>query len=327
MKQYTIETRNKIYTFYNDRYKLKPSTRGWYRFDCFNCGGDYTMGINLKQSKLHCFKCGFYVSPAEGIRQLMRFDTMHQVWNLLKEYEVDSNYKETEDKIVESKPVKLPKSFKLLYKLKQDSLLGNIAANYLVKTRGFSLSKLSQAGVGYCISGKYAGYIIFPYYANGKLIFYQGRKFTEFGTKMKNPPLEEFGVGKSQVIYNQDALFLYKRTYCVESITNALTLGDKAFAISGKSASSEQIQTILKSPCEEIVIILDKDAIDKAIELALILCDYKKIKIVFMPTDDDVNAIGRKKTMQLIKKSKWVNYREIFKLKLEYGSQSILTYN
>lgn len=331
MKQYNNEVKNKIFTYFNNKFKLKESTKGFYRLDCNVCHGYNTMGINFGSNSLHCFKCEHHSNPATMIMEIEQFDNYNQVWNLLNTYENLGPLHNFENTNILKDPkydtVSLPKSFRPIIQLEQNSILGKAAIKYLKNKRGFSIKKLSHNGVGYCTNGEYAGYVIFPFIALGQLRFFQGRKFTEIGTKMKNPPMEDFGIGKSELIYNEDALYIYKTVFLVESVTNALTLGDKAIAILGKSISPQQLNTIIKSPCENIIIILDEDAKDKSIKTAMALNPFKKCKIIFMPKDKDVNDLGKKETLKLVKESKYLNYSNIIELYIDNESPSIHTYN
>ena len=147
------------------------------------------------------------------------------------------------------------------------------ARSYL-RGRGFSAFNLSYRGIGYCDSGEYFGYIILPYYQQGQLIYYQTRNFLGNGPKFKNPRVEDFGIGKTQLMFNADALALFTKIYLVESVTNSLTIGEKAVGILGKKISDYQFSAILRSPIEEIVIGLDDDALKEAIELAMRFVNY-----------------------------------------------------
>lgn len=321
MKQHTSNIKAKLFNYFNQRLKLKKSTKGWYRCDCYYCGGNFTFGLNLEKTKAHCFKCGEAKRPLELLMDIENFDKLQDAYkliNLQEEYERYDGHLSTSK--VEYETLDLPPSFKILG-TGGDSLLGKSALNY-VKKRKFNPDKLALKGVGYCTEGDYCGYLVFPIYRKGELIFFQGRKFTGSGPKMRNPPEEDFGIGKTQIIYNADALYIYNRVRLVESITNAETIGDTAIAILGKSISQKQLSEIIGSPCEEIVIILDKDAWDKAIDLAMQLVNYKRVKVVIPPTEQDVNDVGKKVAKEWEKEAKWVTYSELFRMKLNYADTS-----
>lgn len=287
------------------------------------------MAIKLEESKVKCFACETHKDPIRVLMDIENFETYSQGWQFLKIQQEYEAYERVvaERKIVKVKKLKLPEGFRLISM--GDDIMGVAARHYLEKKRGFNITKLALAGVGYCVSGEYAGYIIFPYYKHGRLIYFQGRLYMGPGTKMKNPIGEEFGVGKSNIIYNEDALFIYNRINVLESITNCLTLGNNSIGINGKSISDYQLSKLIQSPCQYVVIILDPDAIDKAFALAMKVAPYKKVKVVIMPNNCDVNDKGRSFTRKLIKETPYQNYMELFRenLKLKSGdAQPINTY-
>ena len=187
-----------------------------------------------------------------------------------------------------------------------------------MRKRGFNILSLSMQGIGYCTTGDYAGMIIFPFYKNSKLIYFIGRRFLAMGeNKFKNPDVETLGIGKSEIIYNEDALGIYQKIYVVESVINALTIGPNAIAIMGKSISGIQLSKILRSPCKQIVIGLDPDAYSHAIKLAFKLVDTKKCKLLKFPENKDVNNLGRKWVKDKEKKTPISNYNQLLVLKAE----------
>lgn len=328
MKQYNKSIKGKLLSYFKQRLRIKPSTKGYWRCDCKLCGGTYSMGINLDNSKVLCFKCGERLSPVKLLMFLENFTLINQAYKFLsiqQEYE----YYESNSRLIRKyKAVKLPDGFRSL--MDGNDLIGRAARHYMRK-RGFNIEELSLKGVGYCIKGEYFGYIIFPFYIKGELVYFQGRIFMGDGPKMKNPPDEAFGIGKSQVIFNQDALYIYTRAFIVESITNALTLGDAGAAIQGKTISNNQMSSIIFSPCEKAVIILDPDAYKEAVEMAMGIVNYKKVKVVKLPDqmkiegkmrDVDVNAIGKKKTLEFVKAHEYKRYMELFRLKLNLNGKT-----
>lgn len=320
MKQYNESIRGKLFEYFEKRLSVKPSTGGWYRSDCFYCGGKFTMGINLLKSYVHCFKCGEKVNPIQLLMDMEGFEEFVQARNFLNlaaEYEKYQDFKS--DKKVEKKQISLPPGFHSIDDV--EDRIGKSAQRYLRK-RGFSIKKLATLGVGYCNSGEYLGYIVWPYYQNGNLVFFQGRKFMDLGPKMKNPEKGQFGVGKTEVIYNIDALFIYNICYIVESITNANTLGDRACATSGKTFSRWQFNVFYKAPCKGYIFLLDEDAYDIAIKQAMQLVHHKRVKVVQMPKDKDVNDLGKKKTLKLIKSTPWQTYSDLLRIKIKLDEKN-----
>lgn len=313
--RYNKSIRGKLYRYFMQRLDLKESTKGYIRGNCPYCGSNFTFGINVEYRKVNCFKeCGFDTDPIKVLMFLEGFQELKEVHNFLSiQQEYDSYNPTQSNKPREVVELKLPEEYVPI--MLGDSILSKAARNYL-QGRGFKLSTLMLQGVGYCLQGEYEGYIIFPFYEQGKLTFFQGRRFAGSGPKMKNPPEETFGIGKTQVIYNQDALFMYDEIRLVESITNALTLGETAIASLGKKLSRNQITRIIKSPCERITILLDPDAIKESIMLAMELSNYKKVRLVYWEGNEDVNDLGKKETLKRIKDFTFERYSYYNKLRL-----------
>lgn len=315
--KYNKSIRGKLFRYYKQRLGIKLSTKGWYRSNCPYCGGNYCFGINFTGYKTKCFKCEETSNPIATLMHMEGFETQNQVWAMLKLEQEYDGYEDSAGpvRLVKSQVI-LPESFKLI--ITPDGFIGKAAQRYMTKKRGFDLTKLAMQGVGYCTEGKYTGYIIFPFYRKTELVFFQGRLFIGDGPKMQNPGNEEFGIGKTSIIYNHDALFIYDRINIVESITNALTLGDNTIAILGKSISPYQLAWLMRSPATHYTILLDDDALIKATELAMTLCPYKQVRLVKMPKGKDVNDLGKKATVKLMKLNKFYGYegyRKFFKIK------------
>lgn len=315
MIAYSKSIKGKLYYYFKQRLSTKQSTKGFMRTDCIFCGGKFTLGINTEKNMVHCFKlCRPATTCMQLLMEVEKFETYQQAKAFLQiQQEYEAYDGGTPDKIVEQKQVVLPESFTLI--TQGQSIYGRSARGYL-KGRGFDLIKLAMAGVGYCTDGDYEGYIIFPFIKKGKVVFFQGRRYLGNGPKMKNPDYEAFGIGKSKLIYNEDALFMYNTIYGVESITNSLTLGDNSVGFLGKKLSPYQLSRIISSPCKRAIIVLDDDAIKEAYELAMDIVNYKKTKVVKMPFEQDVNDIGRIQTIRLARATEWGRYQDFNKAKL-----------
>lgn len=308
---YNNQTNDQLATYFMDKLGVRPTSTGWLRRGtCPSCEADGKFGVNIWLNRTNCFKCGYHPRPKDLVMKLEDLDSYNDFNNYIGTFD-GTELLDRPVELIKQKFGNLPESYKLIGI--SDSRYGKMAEKYL-KGRGFDITELMLKGVGYCTSGKYRGRIITPFYEDGKIVYFNARKFMDVGDKHKNPSMEDFGIGKSLLIYNVDSLKIYKRTYLVESATNALTLGDRAFALGGKTASQYQISKIIKSPTEEVVIILDLDAYWDSLKLALKLAPHKKVRVVKMPTKDDVNDYGKKKTLKVMKKSKILSYKEVYRL-------------
>ena len=64
------------------------------------------------------------------------------------------------------------------------------------------------------------------------------------------------GLGKQFIIFNHDALEMYRSVFICEGALNALTIGDRAIATMGKAISAFQVNELLKSQCERFIYIV-----------------------------------------------------------------------
>lgn len=146
----------------------------------------------------------------------------------------------------------LPDEYLPLY---HDSFYGERCRLYW-KERGLSIDKLIDKGWGYCEEGKYKYRTIIPYKVLGKSVYFQARSFMNQTPKYLFP--SEPLIGKSDLVYNQDALYRYDWGFMVEGAVDAECVGDNCIALGGWKLSSAQIDLIRKSKWKELHIIPDK---------------------------------------------------------------------
>jgi DNA primase len=161
------------------------------------------------------------------------------------------------------------------------------------------------------------GYLILPFYSQGRLTYFNARLVIGNGPRYNNPPKSVTGLGKEFLIYNVDALELYNQIYICEGVFNALTMGERAIATMGKSISRYQVNLLIKCPAKRFILLLDPDAKKQSIDLALKLVNFKSVKVVYLPEGKDANDIGRKEVMKLVWKTRYQDYQDLIKLKNE----------
>lgn len=327
------------YTYFNNNYNLKKTSRGWYAFKCPLCNeleNRRKIAVNFGYGVVKCWICGYkdtivdFVAETEGIdynkaRQTLR-DCQASMVNL-------DEIQEAGDKIYSE--VELPYGFKSL--LEGEGIMGVRARNYL-SSRGFNLKELDRMGVGYCnealpevLKGEqedYFGYIIIPFKSRGKLIYYIGRDYIGNFLRYKNPPKELFNVGKGDLVFNEDALYLYDEVFILEGWADAVTIGREATSTQGWSLSAIQKGKYLTSEAEILTLVPDGGVDGKgipfyilALELALEFSEHKKVKVVNLNKQldgKDVNAMGRDKFMEIYKDCKVLDANEIMMEILDY---------
>jgi len=313
MARYNNQFKGRLKAYLIKRLGMFDYKHGWMKGNCPSCEKEFKFGVNISLNRTNCFVCGYSPSPLDMVMDLEGLHTYAETLDFLDHGDFEGyEFKEVKVELKERIDVYLPDGFRLLSLGK--SQLARSARNYISK-RGFDIKKMSRKGWGYSNSEKYFGYIIIPFYSHNKLIYFNARNYMSTGPRYNNPDTDVTGVGKSMIWYNKDAFYMYKQVYILEGAFNAETLGDKATASGGKFVSRYQINDIIKSPVERIVIVLDPDAIDKAVDLALKLVDYKRVKVVILPDGEDANSLGKKETMKHIYKVRYQNRQDLIKLK------------
>lgn len=310
-------TKNKLYQYVTQNLGMRQYVRGWLKGDCPSCGRIDKFGVNLSLNRTNCFVCGYHPTPITLVADVEGLSSISDSLQYLNVFE-GLRYLEPQVERVERKPIYLPEGYVNI--AMGNSTLSNIMRKYVIK-RGFDVGEVSLKGWGYCNKGDYFGYLILPFYTGGKLTYFNGRLVVGSGPKYRNPQIEEFGIGKSLILYNADALAIYDEVYLLEGIFNADTLGDNAIATGGKNISDYQISLINKSPIKRIIVVLDPDAAINSIKVGLKMAFHKEVKLVIWDGDKDVNDLGRKRSLKKVNKASWLTYNEILKLKHEKDSK------
>ena len=310
----TNQFKSRLKTYFIKRLGAFEYRRGWMKLPvCPYCHRELKMGVNLSMYRTNCFRCNEHPNPSQLVMDIEGFDTYHELINFLNSGKFDElEFHEEKVELAEAKPLYLPEGFRIL-NLGQSQVAKSIRG--YVKSRGFVISELSKHGVGYATKGAYFGYLIIPFYYRGQLRYYNARNVIGKGPRYNNPDKDITGLGKQFIIFNHDALEMYRSVFICEGALNALTIGDRAIATMGKAISAFQVNELLKSQCERFIILLDPDAKEYAINLALKLVAYKKVKVVFLPDGKDVNDLGRSQTLKLVYATRYQSYQELISIR------------
>jgi DNA primase len=264
---------HKVYTYFIERFVLsKPSPKMWYAFDCPFCGGHKKCAVSFQAMYVKCWKC----TAASGVSdfvQTIEGCNYHEARVLLNSMRTSSLSIEliadTGIEITGTSDVTLPNGWQSI--LDGVGSLGDRARRALEK-RGFNLEVLDFKGFGYCnqhyvpAEGEdkataskrdFFGYIIVPFKKDGILAYYIGRDFVGNTMRYKNPPSDWVGIGKSDVIYNEEALHLYKSIEIVEGWSDAEYLGVSGTATLGWNMSNTQLSKYFKSTAKKFTFIPD----------------------------------------------------------------------
>jgi hypothetical protein len=292
--------------------------RDWYRVPtCPFCGREEKLGVNYNNNRAHCFRCEYDESLLQAVMDIEGIPSLTATVKFLKDIDI-SKIKLKPYIPVPEREVVLPNGFRILSR--GYSRMGEMARNY-VRNRGFDVIALSRMGVGYTIDSesKYWGYLIVPFHRDGEVVYFQTRKYFGNGPKFNNPTYEDFGVGKTQILYNEKALKRFRELHLVESWTNGWTMGENFVSLSGKVLSPKQKELIIRSKAKVINIMLDLDAWDYAMDIAFELIDFKRLRVIRFQDDRDVNELGRSNVNSLVDQSPILTkFGEVIMLKNKY---------
>lgn len=310
----TNHFKSKLYTYFVKRLGAYPYRHGWLKVPiCPYCGREKKMGINLSLFRCNCFRCNAHPSPTQLIMDVEHLDTYSELLKFLDQGDFNElTFKEEKYELQESKPVYLPEGFVNISSGK--SQLSKSIRSY-VRNRGLKIPDLSRMGVGYVTSGPLFGYLIIPFTYHGKLIYYNARRVIGNGPRYNNPTKDITGLGKEFIIFNKDALEMYRTIYICEGAINAMTMGPQGIATMGKAISQYQFNEMVKSPAERFIILLDPDATHYAINLGLKLVNFKKVKVIILPEGKDCNDLGKSKVMRLVYETRYQTYQDLIQLR------------
>ena len=314
----------KAYTYFKNRFVMRKSTNGFFIFNCPFCirDDDKKHAVNFGWERTKCWKCGFagyitdFVQDYEGVDYFRAKDIIHNETASAVDLEIFENI------VVETKrsDLALPTGFNSI--LSGEGTLGIRARNYLEK-RGFDLAVLDQIGFGYCREHAedkkedYFGYIIVPFKRRGQLQYFIGRDYTGNWLRYKNPSTETFGIGKEEIIFNEDALELSSINFIAEGWSDAMTMGRAGTSTQGWSMSTIQKDKYFKSSAGKFIFLPDIGESEQgtsfykqAVKLALEFIDHKECVVIdfqsagYEQYGKDVNEFGKQRVLDLIKKTK-----------------------
>lgn len=303
---------------------LRPSTHGWYDGVCPLCADmklAVTFEYNLVKCWKGCFNRQFIIDFMQDIEGVRRFEA----YEILESYDskpLDYTYVKGQ---VEVSEVALPAGYQSL--LRGEGVIGDRARNYLAG-RGFNLTHLDNLGVGYCNEEhedkqkNFFGYIIIPLKSKGKLSYFLARDFMDNFPRYKNPPRDWFGVGKSQFLFNEEALYMQDKIYLTEGWADAATMGEQGVSYQGLVVSKYQSSAIISSQVKEVVIVPDIGAYKDGLLQAEKLYKHTPVKVLDLSQHrrrgKDINEIGPEIVIGEEKRTEHITWKSLYK-QLRHG--------
>lgn len=154
-------------------------------------------------------------------------------------------------------PVPLPDSFRRIPYRKQRGP-GSLIRSYIINRRGFTYDDIDRFGVGYIEDPEHEayGYAIFPFWVNGRCVYWQGRRVFGHGPKSYNPPSST----KKSLLYGYDQAVSRKLGFIAEGPFDVWAWGAGGLGLTGVTLHPAQLRALCLMRFEKIIVCLDADA-------------------------------------------------------------------
>lgn len=264
---------------------LHYPNRGQISFNCPVCDDDrnkHNLEVNYVDNVYKCWSCGDSEGTHGPLGKLFdKYGNKKQkkLYQVLKPETVVKREKP-------KKQLKLPEGFTLFKDSSPVYPVRKAAINYL-HNRGITDYMIEKYQIGFCDKGDHAGRIVIPSYdIKGELNYYIARSWNPMSrAKYKNPEAE-----KDKIIFWENLIDWNKDIYLVEGAFDGLFL-ENSIPMLGKHMSELLFNTIYKKAKGDVIICLDADAWQNAVNLYHELHGgelWGRIKLVKLPDEKDI---------------------------------------
>jgi hypothetical protein len=257
--------------------KKHNESKGQIAFDCPACAidkgmpqgdGKGNLEVNYNKGVFRCWSC-HHTNHMHGYvpKLIKRFGNKE----LLKEYLILKPESALEVETVYAE-VKFPEGYNKLSETKYGSPRLNHVMNYL-KNRNIGMDLIKKYDIGYTTKGDFHTRIIIPSYdIYGEINYFIARSF-DYKVKPKylNPEAE-----KQEIIFNEEKINWDATIYLVEGVFDHIVIPN-SIPLLGKFISEKLFEMLLTKASANIVIVLDSDAYDDALQLYKML-DFSDLK-------------------------------------------------
>ncbi len=184
--------------------------------------------------------------------------------------------------------------------------------------RGLTREQVFEYRVGFGRHGRLAGYVVFPIFMDGGLVYYQGRATWDppAGTsehrrawvkatgyrKTLNPVNRDGNASAEQVLFNYDRAMVEPHVVICEGPIDAIKVGQHAVALFGKVPSNTKIERLLRMHAQRYTIYLDPgdEERDSAEQLAAELSGFAPTFIATPPDGSDPGSLSQEENRRVL---------------------------
>lgn len=253
-----------------------------------------------------CWVCG---TKGRTIRSLLKHLNLSrtEAENILQYVQRGEEQEETTKKIV-----RLPEEFEPLELASHSSVYANRVRKYLY-ARGLTDIDFVRYGIGYCMKGKYADRVIIPSYDENNALNYFVARSLNSGTYLKyvNPDID-----KSNCIIFENLINWDEPVILCEGVFDAMAIRRNAVPLLGQNISPALMKKIITSPCPDIYMTLDRDAVKRALNHCETFLSMGKRVFFIEPSEKDPSEEGFRKFTEQVQQAKELTFSSLVKYKI-----------
>lgn len=282
------ETDQKVWVLLQDKSDGTARRGAWLCYKCDESGADVR---SLLQWLEQCTKLQAYQLIADGMDDRSdRTRIREVVLDALDGLEGGAGTWQEEPLVRQD----LPREFELL-----DEYAPLRVQHYAIG-RGISMKRAYRYAVGYCLSGYFRRRLVVPVVFEGDVAFFVARYMRAKPPHGIKKTIYPKGSQVRRVLFNYDRAKREDRIIIVEDVFSAMHVGRSAVATFGTSMSAHQLELLLDTQAQEVVVLWDHDAIDKAHKLAARLSEFWSVRVVELPDSRDPDETPRRELLRLI---------------------------